>query len=160
TSGRSVRPSGRSTATPNHDPVVRASGFPARKRRCIDGKYPQKFSIHPGARPLPKRDSCLTSSHRREAEMSKINAIVVASLGGLVTFAPALAAHAATSVGPERSVQCIYTPHLPARISIGQQVVGYRARLSIEGKSCRLHYLVGTDLIHITDQHGLSWRNP
>lgn len=61
---------------------------------------------------------------------------------------------------PAASAHCHFQPHFPARVPVGQDVVGVVGRLTITGTGCAHYYDVSTRLIHETDDHGYSWTTP
>lgn len=73
----------------------------------------------------------------------------------------AAAASAAIVLGPSAPAlaapQCIFTPQLPARISVGQDVVGMTAKIRVQGSGCAQDMDVDTQLVHSTDSFYLMW---
>jgi hypothetical protein len=71
------------------------------------------------------------------------------AIGGLLAGSTR-SAHAA-------GTQCVYTPVLPSKITVGQSVVGLTARLKISGTGCGADFDVSTQLVHSTDSYFLWW---
>jgi hypothetical protein len=66
----------------------------------------------------------------------------------------------AISTGPaSAAAQCVFTPKPPARITIGQDVVGMRTPLRVNRSMCAPNMSVDTELVHGTDSYMLMWDN-
>lgn len=86
------------------------------------------------------------------------------------TFTRRLAAMAVTVVsvptmmiatdGPaSAAAQCVFTPKPPARISVGQTVVGMTTPLAASNPACKSDFDASTQLVHGTDSYYLMWYN-
>jgi hypothetical protein len=82
-----------------------------------------------------------------------------ASVIGIACAMPAfLAIPASTADGA--TPDCVYTPKLPAKIVVNQDVVGMKARLATAaapGVDCRSNFSVSIHLVHSTDSYFLNW---
>ena len=69
---------------------------------------------------------------------------------------------AGESTAAATSVQCLYTPKLPAKVSVGQTVVGMRVPVTITAKAgaaCGANFDASVSLVHGNDSYLLAWDN-
>jgi hypothetical protein len=80
----------------------------------------------------------------------RLTALAVATFAIPATIAVSTAPASATA-------QCVFTPKPPARISIGQSVVGMTTRLAVNDPDCATDFDASTQLVHGTDSYYLMW---
>lgn len=91
--------------------------------------------------------------------MSRPTRWIVAAATTLLT-APLLVF--STASASARAAQCVYTPHFPSRVKVGQNVVGLTGRIRISGSGCASDFDANTQLVRGTDSYMFDWdsRNP